>query len=99
MDSTFTYVGAYAVTTPSGIWPASLLRADFDIRIGPANVKDVQYSLLVRGVGKIEALRVSALFVYHSRDKTAKVIAKNVEISSRIESAGQLVIHSLDICV
>jgi hypothetical protein len=79
MDSTLTYVGAYEVTTPAGTWPASLLRAEFDIKIGPANVKDVQYSFLVKGVGKIaeiEALRVSALFIYHSKDKTAKVLAE-----------------------
>lgn len=79
MDITFTYVGAYEVHTPAGTFPAALVRAEFDIRIGPAKVKDVQYSFYSKGVGKvaeIEALKVSALLVYHSDDKTAKVLAK-----------------------
>jgi hypothetical protein len=79
MDITLTYVGAYEVTTPAGTWPASLMRAEFDIHIGPANVKDVQYSFYVKGVGRIaeiEALKVSALLIYHSHEKTAKVLAE-----------------------
>ena len=82
IDATLTYVGAYEVTTPAGTWPAALIRSEFDIKIGPAKVTDVQYSFLVKGVGKIaeiEALRVSALFIYHSDDKTAKVLAERPE--------------------
>jgi hypothetical protein len=79
MKTTGTYVGAYQVTTPAGTWPAVLIRAEFDVEIGPAKVKDTTYSFFVKDVGKvaeIEGLRVSALFVYHSDDKTAKVLAE-----------------------
>ncbi len=79
MDIKFTYIGAYEVNTPAGTFPAALVRAEFDIKIGPAKVKDVQYAFYSKGVGKvaeIEALRVSALLIYHSDDKTAKVLAK-----------------------
>jgi hypothetical protein len=84
MDITLTYVGAYEVTTPAGIFPAALMRAEFDIKIGPANVKDVQYSFFAKGVGKvaeIEALKVSALLVYHSSEKTAKVLAEKPKLA------------------
>ncbi len=79
MDVKLTYVGAYEVTTPAGKFPSVLMRAEFDIKVGPATVTDVQYSFYSKGVGKvaeIEALKVSALLIYHSNDKTAKVLAK-----------------------
>lgn len=79
MDITITYVGAYEVKTPAGTFPTVLIRSEFDIKIGPAKVKDVQYSFYAKGVGKvaeIEGLRVSAALIYHSNDKTAKVLAK-----------------------
>lgn len=84
MDTTLTYVGAYEVTTPAGIFPAVLMRAEFDIKIGPAKVKDVQYSFYAKGVGKvaeIEALHVSALLIYHSNEKTAKVLAEKPKLA------------------
>jgi hypothetical protein len=84
MDITLTYVGAYEVTTPAGMFPAILMRAEFDIKIGPAKVKDVQYSFYAKGVGKvaeIEALHVSALLIYHSNEKTAKVLAEKPKLA------------------
>ena len=84
MDVTLTYVGAYEVTTPAGTFPAALMRAEFDIKIGPAKVKDVQYSFYAKGVGKIaeiEALKVSALLIYHSSEKTAKVLAEKPKLA------------------
>jgi hypothetical protein len=84
MDTTITYVGAYEVTTPAGTFPAALIRAEFDIKIGPAKVKDVQYSFIAKGVGKvaeIEALKVSALLVYHSNDKTVKILAEKPKLT------------------
>jgi len=79
MDTTLTYVGAYEVTTPAGTWPAVLIRGEFDVKIGPAKVKDVAYSFFAKDIGKVaevEALTVAALLVYHSKDKTAKVLAE-----------------------
>lgn len=79
MDVTVTNVGTYEVTTPAGTWPALLMRSEYDIKIGPAKVKDVQYSFYAKGVGKIaeiEALHVAAILIYHSNEKTAKVLAE-----------------------
>ena len=86
MDVKLTYVGAYELNTPAGKFPTVLMRAEFDIEIGPAKIKDVQYSFFSKGVGKvaeIEELKVAALLIYHSHDKTAKVLAKKPKLSSK----------------
>ena len=75
----FTYMGAYEVHTPAGTWPAALVRNEFEVHIGPANVKDTVYAFYADRVGKIaeiEAMNISALFVYHSNQKTVKILAE-----------------------
>ena len=77
MTTTLSYVGVYEVTTPAGTWPAILLHADSKIKIGPADVDDSMYLFFAKGVGKvaeIENTRISALFIYHSKTKIAKVL-------------------------
>jgi len=79
MKSTISYEGVYELTTPAGTFPASLIKGVYDIKVGPADVTDAQYIFYADDVGKvaeIESLSVSALFVYHSKDKTAKVLTK-----------------------
>jgi hypothetical protein len=77
MQSELSYIGAYEVTTPAGTWPAALVHAKFTIDIGPAKVEDSMYAFYVKGLGKvaeIESTRVSALLIYHSNTKVAKVL-------------------------
>jgi len=79
LTATLTYVGQYEVKTPAGTWPGMLLVSEFDIEVGPAKVKDRQLIFYAKGIGKIaevEATRVSALLVYHSNTKVAKVLKK-----------------------
>lgn len=86
MDTTMTYVGAYEVKTPAGTYPAILMRSEFDIKIGPAKVVDVQYSFYSKGVGRIaevESLKVSALLIYHSNEKTAKILVEKPKLASK----------------
>ena len=74
-----TYVGRYEVTTPAGTWPATLVRTEFDIKVGPANVTDTSYLFFAKGVGKIaeiEATHVAALLIYHSNTTVAKLLTK-----------------------
>jgi hypothetical protein len=55
------------------------MRAEFDIKVGPAKVTDTAYTFYAKEVGKIaeiESTRVSAALVYHSSMKVAKVLAK-----------------------
>jgi len=73
------YVGAYEVTTPAGTWPAVLVQTKFDIHLGPAKVSDRTYVFLVEKVGRvaeIEVTNVSALLIYHSHTKIAKVLSE-----------------------
>jgi hypothetical protein len=73
-----TYVGAYEVTTPAGTWPAVLVETAFTIHLGPAHVDDTTYIFVAPGVGRIaeiEVTNVSALLIYHSHTKIAKVLS------------------------
>jgi hypothetical protein len=79
LTAKLSYVGQYEVTTPAGTWPAILMRSEYDITVGPADVTDTSYMFFAKGVGKIaelEATRVSALLVYHSNTKVAKLLTK-----------------------
>jgi hypothetical protein len=77
MKSKITYVGCYEVKTPAGTWPALLIRTDYEIEIGPAKVTDTAYMFFAKGVGKvagIETTKVSAVLVYHSSTRVAKIL-------------------------
>lgn len=79
LTAKLTYVGMYEVHTKAGTFPALLGRAEYDIKVGPAAVTDVTYVFFSKGVGKIaeiETTRVSALLIYHSSTKVAKVLTK-----------------------
>jgi hypothetical protein len=79
MTAKLSYVGQYEVNTPAGTWPALLLRSEFDIEIGPAKVQDTMYIFYAKGIGKIaevETTRISAILIYHSNTKVAKVLTK-----------------------
>ena len=46
----------------------------------------MQYSFFAKGVGKIaeiESLRVSAILIYHSNEKTAKVLAEKPTFNTK----------------
>ena len=80
MNSKITYLGAYQVKVPAGTFDAVLVKADFKLHVGPADVEDTQYTFFAQGVGKvaeIEALRISAALIYHSHSKTAKVLVSH----------------------
>jgi hypothetical protein len=79
LTAKLSYVGRYEVKTPAGTFPAILMRAQFDIEVGPAKVTDTSYTFFAKGVGKVaelEATFVSALLVYHSDTKVAKLLTK-----------------------
>ena len=79
MSATRTYVGAYELKTPAGRFDACLLMDDYEMKVGPAKVRDQRYSFFAPGVGKVaevEGLRVSAVLVINIYHATAKVLAK-----------------------
>lgn len=61
LDLTLTYVGAYRVTVPAGIYDAILLRAHTTGMIDTTEIDDVQYRLLAAGIGTIAEVGNQAL--------------------------------------
>ena len=61
LDLTLTYVGAYRVTVPAGVYDAILLKAETTGMIDSTKVDDVQYRLLAAGVGPIAEVGAQAL--------------------------------------
>ena len=82
LDVTYSYVGAYQITTPAGSYHAALIRWIYNGKIGPAKVEDSQYRFFAENVGmvaSVDKLDVSALFIYHSHKKFGKVLAQAPE--------------------
>ena len=78
ITATHTYEGAYRVRSPAGEFDAILLREDFQIDIGPLKADDDRLLLLAKGVGlvaEVEGIKASALFVYHTHEASAKMLA------------------------
>jgi hypothetical protein len=78
LDVTYSYLGAYKVTTPAGTYDAALVKWTYQGKVGPAKVDDTQYRFLAENVGMvatIDQLEVSAMLVYHKQTKFGKVLA------------------------
>jgi len=77
LDVKYTYVGAYRVTVPEGSYEAVLLKWQYNGKIGPAKVDDVQYRLLAKDVGTvamIEKKSVSAMLFYNEHVNIGSVL-------------------------
>jgi hypothetical protein len=76
---TYSYLGAYKVTTPAGVYDAALIKWAYKGKVGPAKVDDTQYRFFAPKVGmvaSVDKLEVSALFLYHSHSKFGKLLAQ-----------------------
>jgi hypothetical protein len=76
---TYSYLGAYKVTTPAGVYDAALIKWAYEGKVGPAKVDDTQYRFFAPKVGmvaSVDKLEVSALFLYHSHSKFGKLLAQ-----------------------
>jgi hypothetical protein len=79
LDVTYSYLGAYRVTTPAGTYDAALIKWTYQGKVGPADADDTQYRFFAEDAGmvaSIDKLSVSALFVYHEHSKFGKVLAE-----------------------
>ena len=79
---TYTYVGAYKVTVPAGTYDTVLFKWDYDGKVGPASVKDVQYWFYAKGVGPVAMINrqdVSAFLIYNKDTKGGDVLLKHVD--------------------
>jgi hypothetical protein len=86
MEEIYTYVGAYKVKTPAGIFDALLFRNDFKVSSGDVTVDDSRYSFFAEGVGKvagIEQAHATVLFFFHFNEKLPKVLVDYPRSSKR----------------
>lgn len=77
LDVTYTYVGTYRVTVPSGTYDAALIRWDYSGEVGPATIQDSQYRLLANGAGEVAMIQIrsiSALLIYSDHTKRGKLL-------------------------
>lgn len=77
LDLTYTYVGAYEITVPAGKYKAALIRSIYEGKVGPADVKDVQYRFFAENVGevaRIDHTDIAAFLIYQDQSKTGKVL-------------------------
>jgi hypothetical protein len=77
LEETYTYVGAYKVKTPAGIFDALLFRNDFKVSSGDVTVDDSRYSFFAEGVGKVAGIEqghATILFFFHFNEKIPKVL-------------------------
>lgn len=79
LEVTYSYLGAYKVTTPAGSYDAALIKWTYQGKVGPAKVDDTQYRFFADNVGmvaSVDKLDVSALFVYKEHTKFGKLLAQ-----------------------
>ena len=71
------YEGLFEITTPAGSFDAILISDEYEIEIGPVNIKDRRYTFYASGVGKvaeIDGFHVSAFLFFHDRRNEVKVM-------------------------
>jgi hypothetical protein len=79
LNVTYTYVGTYRVTVPSGTYDAALIRWNYTGDVGPATIKDSQYRFLANGAGEVAMIQIrsiSALLIYNDHTKRGKLLER-----------------------
>ena len=79
LDVTYSYIGAYKITTPAGSYDAALIKWAYNGKVGPASVEDTQYRFFAEKVGmvaSVDKLDVSAFLLYKKHTKFGKVLAQ-----------------------
>lgn len=77
MEETYTYVGAYKVNTPVGVFESVLFRNDFTVYAGPVTVDDFRYAFYAEGVGKVAGIEhghAVVLLIFRINEKIPKVL-------------------------
>ena len=79
LEVTYSYLGAYKVTTPAGTYDAALIKWAYKGKVGPAKVDDTQYRFFAPKVGmlaSVDHLDVSAFLVYQKQTKFGKLLVQ-----------------------
>jgi hypothetical protein len=76
-----TYVGAYRVRVPAGAVDAVLVKTRLTGKVGPADVRDVNYRFFAKNFGPaavVETDDVSAFLLYNQRTRIGKVLVETI---------------------
>ena len=90
--ATTVYAGVYRITTPAGVFSASLIKTEYRIDIlAVVSVRDTLYTFYAEGVGKVaeaEHRRIAAMGLFNTDTKIGKVLVSYTSVSPppRIES-------------
>jgi hypothetical protein len=79
LDVTYTCVGTYRVTVPSGTYDAALIGWNYSGQVGPASIKDSQYRFLATGAGEMAMIQIRsilALLIYSDHTKRGKLLER-----------------------
>jgi hypothetical protein len=86
------YAGVYRITTPAGVFRATLIKTEYQIDIlAVVSVRDTLYTFYAEGVGKVaeaEHRRIAAMGLFNSDTRIGKVLVSYTSVSppTRIES-------------
>lgn len=79
VDYATTYLGAYRVNTPAGVFDARLLVHEYDMNIGPATAHYRSYGFYADGVGMVAEVsneKVTALLLYRRSNQSARILVE-----------------------
>jgi hypothetical protein len=79
LNLTLTYIGAYAVKVPAGVYNALLFKWHYKGKVGPAKIDDAVYRFFAPGVGPvalIEFKHISAALIYRDTEKWGIVLTE-----------------------
>lgn len=89
LQQTLTYVGAFEVTVPAGVFTGILLDQRFKGTVGPANIDDHQCVILAKGMGTIAAIEskhISAMLFFNEDDRHGRLLQSSMPLSAPSES-------------
>jgi hypothetical protein len=78
LNSSYTYLGTYAVTVPAGTYTAVLFRLSCDGKVGPAHTHDMAYYFFSAGTGVVAIISqedAAAFWIIHIDTSSGRVLA------------------------
>ncbi len=78
LNGTYTYVGAYEITVPAGIYETVLFRLRCEGKVGPAQTRDAAYYFFAPGSGVVAMINqedATAFWIIHLDTTSGRVLA------------------------
>jgi hypothetical protein len=79
LQLTYSYPGAYRVQVPAGSYTASLFKWQYNGRIGPARITEIQYRFFVEGMGPVATASrtdIRASWIYRDVSRNGSLLMR-----------------------